>query len=117
MDKTQQRIAALKQENEKLSEQADEPKAYCPHCGRAFERSDWGLNYDSGLIEYACPECDFVGTEHDVVDRDKIECDLMDDFDTVTQEDIQRVIDELEGGEDYETALETVRNQIRESED
>lgn len=86
-------------------ENNSENRTYCPKCGHEFERSEWGLDYETGMIGYECEECGWCGNEHEVVDRDKVECDLIDHLDEVTDSDVDAVIKSVESGDCYEDAL------------
>lgn len=39
----------------------------CPECGRVFTQGDWNYNYDTALLDFECPDCDWSGTENDVI--------------------------------------------------
>ena len=36
----------------------------CPKCGHVFEQGEWNYNYDTGHLDFECPECDWSGTEN-----------------------------------------------------
>lgn len=38
----------------------------CPHCGHVFEQGEWDYNYDTALLDFKCPECDWEGNENEV---------------------------------------------------
>ena len=44
----------------------------CPKCGHVFEQGEWNYNYDTALLDFSCPECDFEGTEKQVIDTDNL---------------------------------------------
>ena len=35
----------------------------CPNCGHVFEQGEWDFNYDTALLDFCCPECDWEGNE------------------------------------------------------
>ena len=42
---------------------------YCPECGHEFVQGEYNYNYDSGCLDFECPECDWQGTDL-MVDHD-----------------------------------------------
>ena len=45
-----------------------ENKYHCPLCGHQFEQGECNFNYDTALLDFTCPECDWEGNENQVVD-------------------------------------------------
>ena len=45
----------------------------CPKCGHVFEQGECNYNYDTALLDFSCPECDWEGTEKQVIDADDFE--------------------------------------------
>lgn len=52
-----------------------EERYICPECGYVFEQGDYNYNYDTALLDFSCPECDWEGTEKQVrvIDNDDFE--------------------------------------------
>lgn len=93
----------------------EEKRAYCPNCGHKFVQGEYNYNYETGLLDYTCPDCDFEGTEHAIIDEDKIIDDLTDKVDDgieITPEDAAAVMDKIEDGYDYSDALDEVAEGI-----
>lgn len=98
----------------------DITRTFCPNCGHKFEQGEYDYVYESGLLDYNCPNCDWEGTENAVINATKIENDLYDnvsDYDLdgieITDEDINLVMNQLEEGKDYNEAIDFVLNGIR----
>lgn len=93
----------------------------CPICGHKFEQGEYEYDYDGGVLVYTCTECDWQGNNPNDMSidgiKDRLECDKYDyDLDGVeiTDEDARLVIDRIEEGDDYDTAIEDVLNGIKE---
>lgn len=98
----------------------DITRTFCPECGHKFEQGEYGYVYESGLLDYNCPDCEWEGTEHAVINAAKIEDDLNDklsDYDLegieITDEDVNNVMTLIEDGEEYEEAISFVLCAIR----
>lgn len=50
-----------------------EERFICPKCGHVFEQGEYNYNYDTALLDFSCPECDWEGTEKQVIDADDFE--------------------------------------------
>lgn len=50
-----------------------EERFICPNCGHVFEQGECNYNYDTALLDFSCPECDWEGTEKQVIDTDDFE--------------------------------------------
>ena len=35
----------------------------CPDCGHEFQQGEFDYNYDSGNLDFYCPECGWSGTD------------------------------------------------------
>ena len=44
----------------------DEIVYVCPECGHVFTQGEWDFNYDTALLDFHCPDCDWEGNEHEV---------------------------------------------------
>jgi DNA-directed RNA polymerase subunit RPC12/RpoP len=42
----------------------------CPECGHEFRQGEYGFDYDTALLYFRCPECEWEGSERDVADKD-----------------------------------------------
>lgn len=98
-----------------------EEKIYiCPNCGHKFEQGEYEYNYDSGMLDFNCPDCDWSG--NDVIDEAKVENDLYDKLENydlegieITDEDVKNVFERItEYGDTYEEALNDVLQGIKE---
>lgn len=94
-------------------------KTYCPKCGHKFNQGEYEYDYDSGMLNYDCPDCDWSGNENAVINDTKVENDLYDKLDEydlegieITDEDVLNVFKEIEDGEEYEDALKHVLQAI-----
>lgn len=94
-----------------------EEKTYiCPNCGHKFVQGEYEYNYDSGMLDFNCPDCDWSGNENDVISDTKVENDLYDmlsDYDLdgieITDEDVNDVFIQIEEyGSTYDEALKCV---------
>ena len=63
-------------------------KHYCPECGHEFEQGEYDYNYDSGLLDYTCPECGWEGTEYGVVEAD-------DEAETFTEDEYNKELEKV----------------------
>ena len=93
----------------------------CPICGHRFVQGEGDYDYDNACVHYTCPNCDWEGNNPNDMSiegiKDRLECDKYDyDLDGVeiTDEDARLVIDRIEEGDDYDTAIEDVLNGIKE---
>ena len=50
-----------------------EERFICPKCGHVFEQGECNYNYDTALLDFSCPECDWEGTDKQVIDADDFE--------------------------------------------
>lgn len=50
-----------------------EERFICPKCGHTFEQGEYNYNYDTALLDFSCPECDWEGTDKQVIDADDFE--------------------------------------------
>ena len=39
----------------------------CPNCGHVFKQGEYNYNYDTALLDFVCPDCDWEGNEKQVV--------------------------------------------------
>lgn len=52
---------------EEEDEEEEDSDAYiCPNCGHVFKQGEWDFNYDSALLDFVCPECDWEGNENEL---------------------------------------------------
>lgn len=92
----------------------------CPNCGHKFEQGEYEYNYNSGMLDFNCPDCDWSG--NDVIDEAKVENDLYDKLENyglegveITDEDVKNVFERItEYGDTYEDALNDVLKGIKE---
>lgn len=42
-------------------------KYICPDCGHEFEQGESNYNYDTGYLDFECPECGWYGNDNDVI--------------------------------------------------
>ena len=93
-----------------------EKKNFCPNCGHGFVQGESNYNYDTANTDYHCQNCEWEGTQEQVLDEDKIISDLVDEIDNegieVTTEDAANVIKELERNGSYEDAVRSVAEGI-----
>lgn len=47
-----------------------EIRKYCPYCGHEFIQGETEYNYDTAHTIYTCSECDWVGDEYNILERD-----------------------------------------------
>lgn len=45
-------------------DECDNCEYTCPKCGHIFEQGEYNYNYDTGHLDFECPECDWSGTEN-----------------------------------------------------
>lgn len=38
----------------------------CPNCGHVFKQGEYNYNYDTALLDFVCPDCDWEGNEKEV---------------------------------------------------
>ena len=91
-----------------------EPKKYCPKCGHEFKQGESDFNYESGDTVYTCPECEWEGAaplDSDII-KDDLEAELGEGY-TVKKDDIDDVVQTTAYCEDYDEAIETVANRMR----
>ena len=41
-------------------------KYFCPECGHEFVQGEYNYNYDTALLDFECPFCDWSGTDNNV---------------------------------------------------
>ena len=46
-----------------------ETKYYCPICGHEFVQGEMNYNYETGKLDFVCPECEWEGNENKVSDH------------------------------------------------
>ena len=55
-----------------IEDEEDEKSTYvCPKCGHVFVKGEWDYNYDTALLDFKCPECDWEGNEHDIENEEE----------------------------------------------
>ena len=100
-----------------------EERNYCPKCGHRFVQGESNYNYETGMLDFTCPDCEWEGTHHDVLNVDNVLGELEDEKDDyeldgveLTDEDAEQVISKvIEYGEEYEDAKKQVMSGIRET--
>lgn len=96
-----------------------ENRYFCPNCGHAFEQGEWEYNYNTGELDFVCPDCNFSGT--DVISNSTVEDELngrLKSYDLegieITDEDVNDVFVQMEVyGDTYDEALRSVLEGIR----
>lgn len=53
-----------------IEDEDDDDEYVCPHCGHVFEQGEWDYNYDTALLDFKCPECDWEGNENELETED-----------------------------------------------
>jgi rubrerythrin len=44
----------------------EESTFVCPCCGHVFKQGEYAFNYDTALLDFVCPDCDWEGDETEV---------------------------------------------------
>lgn len=88
---------------------------YCPICGHKFVKLESEYNYDTADTNFKCPDCDWEGTQDDVIDLSIVVLDLYEEIDderiSLTTEDAEKVIKELET-KSYDEAIKSVAKSV-----
>ena len=53
-------------EDEDEEEDNEDGKYVCPNCGHVFKQGEWDYNYETALLDFKCPDCDWEGNENEV---------------------------------------------------
>ena len=53
-------------EDEDDEEEGEESTYVCPCCGHVFKQGEYAYNYDTALLDFVCPDCDWEGNETEV---------------------------------------------------
>lgn len=53
-------------EDEDEDEEDEDGEYICPNCGHVFKQGEYDYNYETALLDFVCPECDWEGNEKDV---------------------------------------------------
>lgn len=59
-------------DNEDDDEEDNEDGEYiCPNCGHVFKQGEYNYNYDTALLDFVCPDCDWEGNENGVEHKEE----------------------------------------------
>ena len=59
-------------DNEDDGEEDNEDGEYvCPNCGHVFKQGEYNYNYDTALLDFVCPDCDWEGNENGVEHKEE----------------------------------------------
>lgn len=56
----------VEDDEEDEEEEEERGEFICPECGHVFKQGEYNFNYDTALLDFVCPECDWEGNEKGV---------------------------------------------------
>ena len=61
----------IEDEEDDDEEDGEDGEYVCPQCGHVFEQGEWDYNYNTALLDFKCPDCDWEGNENDVEHKEE----------------------------------------------